>query len=227
MLCRSIKFKTIILLGWDEYMRQGIGLKYYVVFQTTAPDGSKFFGIQATQNPSFGSDGEPWTYIGNGPRLAQKAKQFGIHRLIPTVIQVHGDYDSAKRQLDNILATDGKHPLCLNMPLPEKNEKISESLTDLPKSDSHKQAISSGLQGNQNALGMVHSEESKEAISEAHQKQKWWHKKETGEEIQLPADEEGLTGFELGRLPKEYKKNFKRDRKAQLSDADRARIIGD
>ena len=54
---------------------------------------------------------------------------------------------------------------------------------------------------------------------------KWWHNKVSGEEIQLLAEEdEGLTGFELGRLPKEFAKNFVKDRKHTLSDAARAKI---
>jgi len=45
-------------------------------------------------------------------------------------------------------------------------------------------------------------EPAKVAISESKKKVKWWHNPETGEEIQLEIDEEPLTGFQLGRLPK-------------------------
>jgi hypothetical protein len=43
----------------------------------------------------------------------------------------------------------------------------------------------------------------------------------------LLIDEEGLTGFELGRLPKEFAKNFKKRDPKPMSDAERARVIRD
>lgn len=209
-------------------MRQGLGIHYYFLFKTSAPDGSAFFGLHRSQNPSWGTDGTPINYIGNGLKLQQKAKQFGIHRLTTEVIMAAGTYDEVKIKLDSILTPATlADPLCLNMPQPVINQKISDALTGLSKSEGHKAAISTSMVFNENALGHVKTDETKAQIAEAHKKMKWWHRKDTGEEIQLSIDEEGLTGFELGRLPKEFAKNFKRNNKATMSDADRAKLIRD
>jgi hypothetical protein len=205
-------------------------LYFYFLFKTTAPDGSAFFGIHRSENPSWASDGQPIGYIGNGPKLQAKVRQFGINSMNVEVLYTSGDYNDVVKKLDNILTpatlADAR---CLNMPRPVTNEKISEALTGQPKSDEHKQAIAEAMVGNQNSLGNVQSEETKEAISETriNAKLKWWHRKDTGEEVQLEADEEGLTGFELGRLPKEFKKNYKARAPIAMSDADRARLIKD
>jgi hypothetical protein len=201
---------------------------FYVLFKTTAPDGSAFFGITRTQNPSYGQDGTPIPYIGNGPKLQAKARQFGIAALVCEVLQVDTSYDLIRRRLDGILTPATlADPRCLNMSQPATNAKISEALTDKPKSDSHKEAIAVAMAGNSNALGHVLSEETKEVIADKLSKVKWYHNKTTGEQIQLDADEEALTGFELGKLPKELVSKFKKDRKVELSDADRARMIRD
>jgi len=206
------------------------GIYFYVLFKTTAPDGSSFFGIHRTENPAYGQDGQPLSYIGNGPKLQAKARQFGIERLVTDILYVSGDYADVSRRLDNILTPATlADPRCLNMPRAETNAKISEALTGKSKSEEHKAAIGESMLNNQNRLGAVTSEETKQAISEAHasNKPKWYHKKDTGEEIQLEADEEALTGFELGRLPKEFKKNFKAKNPVPMSDADRARMMKD
>ena len=201
---------------------------FYVLFKTTAPDGSAFFGITRTQNPSYGNDGTPLQYIGNGPKLQQKARQFGIANLHCEVLQVDASYDIIRRRLDGILTPATlADPRCLNMSQPATNAKISEALTDQTKSTSHKEAIAVSMVGNNNALGHVKSEETKVAIGEAISKSKHYHNPITGESIVLEADEEVLTGFVLGKLPKNLQSKFKRDRKTELSDADRARMIRD
>jgi hypothetical protein len=201
---------------------------FYVLFKTTAPDGSAFFGITRTQNPSYGQDGTPISYIGNGPKLQQKARQFGIQNLVCEVMQVDGSYDVIKRRLDQILTPATlADPRCLNMSQPATNAKISEALTDQTKSQSHKEAIAVSMAGNSNALGHVKSEETKEIIGKAIAKTKWYHNKNTGEQIQLDAEEDALTGFELGKLPKELASKFKKDRKVELSDDQRARMSRD
>jgi hypothetical protein len=214
----------------------GLGLAYYVVFKTSLPDGSAFFGIQQTTNPTFGSDGHPWTYLGKGPKLAAKARQFGIHRLRPEVIQLYATYEEARRKLDTILTPATlADPLCLNMPPshgPEHGARVSEGLTGKSKSITHRLAISEAMVSNDNALGHVKSDEAKALISETKlsnstSKLKWYHNKSTGEQIQLEEDEDCLTGFELGKLPKEFAKNFKKVDQKVLSDAERARILPD
>ena len=201
---------------------------FYVLFKTTAPDGSAFFGITRTQNPSYGQDGAPLQYIGNGPKLQQKARQFGIQNLSCEVLQVDASYDLIRRRLDGILTPATlADPRCLNMSQPDTNKKISEALTDQTKSTSHKEAIAVSMVGNDNALGHVKSEETKEVIGNAISKSKHYHNPSTGESIVLDADEEVLTGFVLGKLPKELASRFKKDRKVELSDSDRARLSRD
>jgi len=209
-------------------MKQGLGIYYYVLFKTTAPDGSAFFGIHRTQNPSWGEDGQAISYIGNGPKLAAKARQFGISRLVTTVIALDPNYDVIRRKLDTILnPATLADPRCLNMPLPERNKAISEALSGQPKSEDHKEAIAVSMVDNQNALGHIKTEEARETIAESKTGLKWYHNPETAEELQLMADEDILTGFQLGRLPKELKSKFKKDRKVELTDNMRARMSRD
>lgn len=210
------------------------GIFFYVLFKTTAPDGSAFFGIHRTENPAWGSDGSPLNYIGNGPKLAQKVRQFGIEHMAVDVMEMSGDYAHIASRLDRILTPATlADPRCLNMPRQETNQKISEALTGKPKSEPHKANIALAMVGNQNSLGNVVTEDTKEAIAEtvsasrSNAGLKWYHKKDTGEEIQLEADEDPITGFELGRLPKEFKKNYVKRKPVELSDADRARMIRD
>jgi hypothetical protein len=220
-------------------MTQGIGIYYYALFKTTAPDQSAFFGIVKTQNPSYGQDGIPFSYIGTGAKLRAKARQFGIGRLTTEVMLIDPSYDNVKKRLDGILTPATlRDPLCLNMPQTPREQKISEAMTGVPKSELHKENIAMSMAGNQNAIGHVVSEEHKAIISEANRKKDeildaesvkmvWIHNKNTAEELQFPKDEDVLTGFELGRLPKELKSKFKKDRKAELTDAERAKLIRD
>lgn len=205
---------------------------FYVLFKTTAPDGSAFFGITRTQNPNYGQDGNELPYIGNGPKLQQKARQFGIQRLICEVLRIDGSYDVIRQALDNILTPATlADPRCLNMSQIATNAKISEALTDQTKSTAHKEAIAVSMVGNANALGHIKSEETiaqiTESVRETKGKVKWYHNKTTGEQIQLEEDEEALTGFELGKLPKELASKFKKDRKVELTDEQRARMSRD
>ena len=208
----------------------GNPIYFYVLFKTVAPDGSTFFGIHRTQNPTYGQDGLPIEYIGSGKRLQDKVRQFGIQSMSTEVIQIDGDYNTIKRSLDRILTPATlADPRCLNIAPQVTAQNISEALTDKPKSEFHKVHISTAMYANDNAIGHVKSEEAKEAISEtkSNQKLKWYHNPETAEEITLPEDEDCLTGFVIGRLPKELKAKFNKERKASLSDADRARLIKD
>jgi uncharacterized membrane-anchored protein len=209
---------------------------FYVLFKTTAPDTSAFFGIHRTTNPSYGADGTPMTYIGNGPKLQAKARQYGIQNLRCEVLRVDGDYNVIKQALDRILTPATlADPRCLNMPQPTTNPKVSEALKDLPKSQLHKENIAIAMQDNKNATGHVKSQETKEVISEKitqvravqSGKQKYWHNPETGEEITLDADEEGLTGFVLGKLPKALKGKLNKNKKVELSDELRGLLAKD
>ena len=197
---------------------------FYVLFKTSAPDGSAFFGITRTQNPSYGQDGTPIPYIGNGPKLQQKARQFGIQNLVTEIMHVDSVYENVKKRLDAILTPATlADPRCLNMPQPVVNQKISEALTGKSKSDSHKEAIAVSMAGNQNAV----KDEEVDNIDETNTDLVWYHNKDTGEQLQLESDEEPLSGFTKGKLPKSLHSKFKKDRKVELSDADRARMIQD
>ena len=177
---------------------------YYYLFKTSCRvDGSAFFGIHRTTNPRWIEDGGPVDYIGTGEKLRNKARQYGMGSLDVEVMQVAATYEEVKRHLDRILTPATlADPLCLNMPRPEINQRISEGLTGKSKSPEHKEQLAVALAGNLNALGTVMPEPAKVAISESKKKIKWWHNPETNEEIQLEIDEEPLTGFALGRLPK-------------------------
>lgn len=172
---------------------------FYYLFKTTCRvDQSAFFGIHRSTSSSWGSDGVPIGYFGTGAKLRAKVKQCerigGLAAFDHEVLYVSGDYNDVKKKLDAILTPATlADPKCLNMPLPAT------------KTDDHKDNISKSMVGNKNALGLVQPDSAKIAISNSKKKIKWWHNPKTKEEVQLDADEEGLTGFELGRLPKEIK----------------------
>jgi len=177
---------------------------YYYLFKTTCRvDGSAFFGIHRSLNPRWIEDGGAISYYGSGEKLRAKVARYGMQNIDVDIIQTCATYDEAKRGLDRILSPATlADPLCLNMPQPVINQRISEGLIGKPKSAEHKEAISVTQTGNQNALGTVMPESAKLAIKESKTKIKWWHNKATNEEIQLEIDEDPVTGFELGRLPK-------------------------
>ena len=56
---------------------------------------------------------------------------------------------------------------------------------------------------------------------------KWYHNATTGEELQLPADEDILIGFTVGRLPKELAKKFNKNAKVPVPDALAGRLSND
>jgi hypothetical protein len=216
-------------------------LIYYYLFKTAAPDGSAFFGIHGSPNAQWNADGQPVDYCGSGPKLAAKARQFGLQRLSVDTLYTTGDYNDAKRRLDNILTPATlADPRCLNMPREQTNAKISEALKDKPKSEEHKSAISKAMEGNSNAvkeftntvptvipISPVSPQELTEIVEDMLHTV-WIHNKTTGEEMQLPVDEEVITGFELGRLPLHLRKKFKGKTHVQpMSDDDRARMIRD
>jgi hypothetical protein len=178
---------------------------FYYLFKTECKvDKSAFFGIHRSQNPSWGSDGQPVDYYGTGVKLKNKVIQcirtgrFGatpsdVLQIAFTheVLYVSGDYNDVKKKLDAILTpVTLADPKCLNMPLPAT------------KTPEHKSNISEAMVGNQNALGLVQPDAARAAIASSKKKMKWWSNPVTREEVQLEADEEGLTGFELGRLKK-------------------------
>ncbi len=177
---------------------------YYYLFKTTCrADGSAFFGIHRTTNPRWIEDGAPIEYVGTGEKLRARVAHYGMQSLDVEVLQVAASYDEVKRHLDRILTPATlADPLCLNMPRTEINQRISEGLTGKSKSPEHKEQIAVALAGNLNALAQVMPETAKKAISESKKKIKWWHNTVTQEEVQLEIDEEPLTGFALGRLPK-------------------------
>jgi hypothetical protein len=198
---------------------------FYALFKTTAPDGSAFFGITRTQNPSYGQDGTPVNYMGNGPKLIAKARQYGgLSKFTHEVLSIESSYETQVQRLDRILnPATLADPRCLNMPRPDKLPKVSEALSGKSKSEFHKMAISEGLIGNENFAGHVHSEETKEKIAESVSKAranlKYYHNPKTGEEITLEPDEDVLTGFVAGKLPKELKGKLDKAKKYEIPDA--------
>ena len=191
------------------------GIKFYHLFKTTClVDGSAYFGIRANENPMWD---QAIDYIGNGPKLIAKIDQCGGPRNVNRYFKVEvlhssADRDEVERMIANILTpATYADPKCLNVSPVESAAKIAEAHTGLKQAELTKQTIASSMMRNDNALGHVVTEETKEVLSETRSKKKlkWIHNPATREEMQLPADElaDGgmLTGFQLGRLPKELK----------------------
>jgi hypothetical protein len=206
-------------------MRVNNPIFFYFLFKTMAPDGSAFFGIHRSTNISWGTDGNPVKYIGNGPKLQAKVKQFGINAMRLEVLSVDGDYATIRKRLEAILTPATlADPRCLNMPLPVRNVKISEAMRDQSKSPEHREAIALAMVGNQNAAKVS---DDIEVGADDDNGMVWYHNPATSEELQLEHDEEPLTGFVKGKLPVALKGKFVKGRKKVLSDAERAQFIKD
>ena len=212
----------------SEHMREPANIYFYFLFKTMAPDGSAFFGIHRSPNISWGTDGNPVRYIGSGVKLQQKVRQYGFGAMRLEVLSVDPSYDVIKERLSRILTPATlSDPKCLNMPLPEKNARISEAMKDLSKSTDHKTAIALAMVGNQNAVKPAGVEEAQPLQALDGMDEVYWHNPDTAEEILLEKDEPGLTGFVKGRLPKAIHSKFNRNKKKVLSDAERALLVKD
>ena len=184
-------------------------IKFYHFFRTTFRDGSIYWGIRGNFDPMWD---QRIDYIGDGPKLWAKLKQLGPNSFNTEVLHTSVSYEEVERMIKNIL-TPGTYadPRCLNVSPTETAAKIAEAHTGLKHEEITKHTIAASMMRNENALAHVVTEEAKEQISESRTKQKlkWIHNKTTREELQIPAEElaDGgmLTGFTLGRLPKELK----------------------
>jgi hydroxypyruvate isomerase len=152
-------------------------------------------------------------YIGRGEKLAAKIRQYGPHNMYTEVLHTSTNYDEVERRLLGILSPATlSDPRCLNISQQEINDRISSGKSGVKSSNDHKLAISVSLQENENALGHVKSEESREQTRQTlvDKKLKWIHNKSTREELQMTKEEidagDMLPGFELGRLPKKLAK---------------------
>lgn len=190
-------------------------IKFYHFFRTTClRDGSVYWGIRGNFDPMWDVNID---YMGDGPKLIAKVNQWGGPKFInqnfrTEVLHSSSSYEEVERMIKNILNPETyADPLCLNVAPSETAAKIAEAHTGLKQTELTKHTIAASMMRNNNAIAHVVTEEVKEQISESRTKQKlkWIHNKTTREEMQIPSEElaDGgmLTGFALGRLPKELK----------------------
>ena len=184
---------------------------FYHLFKTSCNvDGSAYFGIRGNNDPMWD---ERIDYVGRGERLTAKIRQYGPHSMRTEVLFTSTNLEEVERRLKGILSPATlSDPRCLNLSQEQINERIADGKSGVKSTNDHKIAISISLLENENALGHVKSEESREQTRETltNKKLKWIHNKETREELQITKDEldDGgmLSGFELGRLPQKLKK---------------------
>lgn len=208
---------------------------FYNLFLTKCSlDGSGFFGIHGTPDPMWD---QRIDYIGNGPRLAAKLKQYPAIRYpgvwSTEVLFTSTDRDVVEERLKSILTPATlADPRCLNVSDQETYAKVSNTLTGHVQTEGTKAKISENMAGNDNSLGHVMPEESRAQLSKTRitAKLKWIHNKKTREELQLTKEEidagDMLPGFELGRLPKKLKEQGP-VKAVPMSDADRAKMMPD
>ena len=184
---------------------------FYHLFKTSCVvDGSAYFGIRGNNDPMWD---ERIDYVGRGEKLQAKIRQYGPANMRTEVLFTSSHLPDVERRLQGILSPATlSDPRCLNISQQEINDRIADGKSGVKSSADHKIAISISLQENENALGHVKSEESREQTRTTltNKKLKWIHNKETREELQMTTEEinagDMLPGFELGRLPKKLAK---------------------
>lgn len=186
---------------------------FYHLFKTTCKvDESAFFGIHGNNDPMWD---EHINYIGSGRKLVAKIKQYGrsneeyARNFTTEVMMTSSVLEDVEKYIKGILTpATYSDPRCLNVSPAEMAADISAAKLGVPNTEDHNTAISLGMEGNQNALGHVVSDDAKNQIAEtrSNAKLKWIHNPVTKQEKQVSLDQilqEGvMPGFKVGRLPK-------------------------
>ena len=202
---------------------------YYYLFKTQCQIcGAAYFGIHGNKDPFFADN--PLPLMGVGKKLVQHYSVHPKQRHTTSLVDVFTSMDLAEKRLTAILTPDVlKDSRCLNIDPAETAEKMRQINFGVPKSDSHRAGIAVAVTGTQRALGgMQGSPEARAKAKKTQATIKWISRDDTGEEMQMPVseiEECGMpTGFKLGRLKPEFRKNFVRSRKAPVPEVFKARL---
>lgn len=180
-------------------------------------DGSAFFGIKQTNAIDWGESGNFFS-LGVRPttkKFNQKVQQYGIKPWRLTIYLCTTEAELAKRELDKILAATKGSPLSLNYDEEAHLEALAKNL---------EKATAAAAEAHR---GVPVPKETKKKISKAVKKfrdrqrkanaangtpdaplttgpadMRWIHNANTSEEMMIYNDEDILTGFTEGRLPK-------------------------
>lgn len=180
-------------------------------------DGAAYFGIKGTRDLAWGEDGVAnFGRLGlqppNTKRWREYVQKYGMRPWRLTIILTTTDVELAKTRFDQIMNETKKHPLSLNFDqeahiaatLPLATEAARIANTDTPREPETKKKISKGMKrfrdkqrAENEAAGIP-----EQKLTEGPAGHRWIHNKTTNEEMMIFVDEDLLTGFEEGRLPK-------------------------
>lgn len=189
----------------------------YVYRLQNLVDGSAFFGIKQTGDISWGEAGNFFS-LGIRPgtkKFQQKVQQYGMKPWRISIMLCTTEKELAERELNRILESTKGHPLSLNYDEAAHLEALSKNL---------EKATAAAKEAN---TGQERPKEVKKKISKAVKKHmekkaadnaangkpdaplttgpadmRWIHNPETNEELMIYNDEDILTGFVEGRLPR-------------------------
>lgn len=190
---------------------------YYVFKLQCTVDGSAFVGIKPTGDISWGEAGTFWS-LGvrpNTKKFNQKVQQYGMKPWRLVILQCTTERELAERTLNSTLEPIKSHPLCLNYD--EEAHKAAnlenlkkaipaaiEANTGDPRTVREKKKISKGMKKfmEKKAAQNAAAGQPDLPLTEGPSGHRWIHNPTTNEEMMIYVDEDLLTGFEEGRLPK-------------------------
>lgn len=188
---------------------------YYVYRIQCLGDGSAFFGIKQTQAIDWGESGNFFS-LGIRPqtkKFQERVTKFGIKPWRLTIYECTTEKERAEKNLENILAQTRGHPLCLNYDPVAHKEAVIENLKladpsaankDVPKPAAQKKKISKAMKKfmEKKKEENVAAGKPDAPLTTGPADMRWIHNKKTNEEMMIYNDEDILTDFEEGRLPK-------------------------
>jgi hypothetical protein len=190
---------------------------YYVYRIQCLVDGSAYFGIKQTNAIDWGEGG--FWQLGIRPstkKFEQKVRQVGMKPWRTTIYICTTEQTVAQRELDKLLAATKGHPLSLNYDEEAHIEAVKKNLekalpaaieanTGDPRTKEEKKKISKGVKKHMEKLRAKNEAEGKPdaPLTAGPAGHRWIHNPTTKEEMMIFVDEDLLTGFEEGRLPKE------------------------
>jgi len=190
---------------------------HYVYRVQCLVDGSAFFGIKPTNDISWGEAGTFWS-LGIRPgtrKFQERVQKFGIKPWRLTILLCTTEKELAERDLNKILAETKGHPLSLNYDEEAHMAKLQENLVKataaaaeahrgVPVPEPVKKKISKAVKKHMEKKAKENAANGQAdlPLTTGPADMRWIHNANTAEELMIYNDEDLLTGFTEGRLPK-------------------------
>lgn len=183
-------------------------------------DGSAFFGIKQTGDISWGESGNFFA-LGIRPqtkKFLNKVGQYGIKPWRLTILLCTTERELADRELNKVLEATKGHPLSLNYDeeahlaalaknLEKATPAAAEAHRGVPVPPPVKKKISKAVKRHMEKKAAENAANGTPnlPLTEGPKDMRWIHNTDTNEEMMIYNDEDLITGFSEGRLPKTNK----------------------